>query len=53
MLDCDTNLPEALAEALKHHQRNVNATKEAQKKLAIMEQLAEQIEQMQHENSEK
>ena len=52
MLDRDSNLANQLVEALKHHQRNAESTKEAQKKLAIMEQLAKQIEQMDDENSD-
>ena len=48
MLDRDSNL----VEALKYDQRNVESTKEAQKKLAIMEQLARQIEQMDDEKSD-
>ena len=46
MLDRDTNLADQLVEALKYHQRNTEATKEARKKLEMMEQLAQQIEQM-------
>ncbi len=53
MLDRDTNLVEQLAEAMKHHQRNVDATKEAAKKLELMRQLAAQIEQMQDAKSDK
>ena len=53
MLDHDTNLADQLVEPLKYHQRNAESTKEAQKKLAIMEQLAKQIEQMDDEKSEK
>ena len=51
-MDNDNNLADQLIEAMKHHQRNVDATKEAQKRLAIMEQLAAQIEQMQNTKSE-
>ena len=53
MLDSDTNLVEQLAEAMKHHQSNIDAAKEAEKKLALMRQLAAQIEQMQDAKSEK
>ncbi len=53
MLDRDTNLADQLVEAMKHHQRNTEATKEARRKLALMEQLAAQIEQMQDGESEK
>ncbi len=53
MLDRDTNHADQLVEALKYHQRNEESTKEAKKKLAIMEQLATQIEQMQDDKSEK
>ena len=53
VMDHDNNLADQLIEAMKHHQRNVDATKEAQKRLAIMEQLAAQIEQMQNTKSEK
>ena len=53
MPDRDTNLADQLAEALKEHQRKAESTKEAQKKLAIMEQLATQIEQTQDDKSEK
>lgn len=52
MPDRDTKLVDQLAEALKDHQRNTESTKEAQKKLAIMEQLATQIEQVQDDKSE-
>ena len=52
MPDRDTNLVDQLAEALKDHQRKAESTKEAQKKLAIMEQLVTQIEQMEDEKSE-
>ncbi len=52
MPDRDTNLADQLDEALKYRQRNEGSTKEAQKKLAIMEQLAEQIEQMEDKKSE-
>ena len=48
MLDRDSNL----AEALKYDRRNAESTTEAQKKLAIMEQLAKQIEQMDDEKSD-
>ena len=44
MLDPDTNLAEQLAEALKYHQRNTESSMESQKKLAIMERLAKQME---------
>jgi len=44
MLDPDTNLAEQLAEALKFHQRNTESSMEAQKKLAVMERLAKQME---------
>ena len=44
----DTNLAEQLSEAMKHHQRNVDAEKEAEKKRAMMRQLAAQIEQMEN-----
>ena len=53
MLDPESNLANQLVEAMKHHQRNAEATKEARKKLEMMEQLAEQIEQMQDEESGK
>ena len=49
MLDRDSNLADQLVEALKYHQRNAEPTQEAQEKLAIMEQLAMQIEQMDDE----
>ncbi len=52
MLDRDTNLADQLVETLKHHQRNADSTEEVQKKLAIMEQLAKQIEQVEDEKSE-
>ena len=44
MLNRDSNLAEQLEEALKHHQRTDEASSEAQKRLAIMEQLARQME---------
>ena len=47
MLNPDTNLAEQLALAMKHHKRNADEAKEAEKKLAIMQQLAAQIERMQ------
>ena len=53
MLDRDTNLADQLVESMKHRERNLDATKEARKKLEIMEQLAIQIEQMQDPKSEK
>ena len=49
MLDPESNLAEQLEEALKHHQRNVEATSDAKKRLAIMEQLAKQMEDDQSE----
>ena len=52
MLDRDNILADQLVETLKNHQRNADSTKEAQKKLAIMEQLAKQIEQMEDVKSE-
>ncbi len=52
MLDRDTNLANQHVESLKHHQRNADSTKEVQKKLAIMEQLAKQIEQMEDDKSD-
>ncbi len=52
MLDRDTNLADQLVDSLKHHQRNADPTKEVQKKLAIMEQLARQIEQMEDDKSD-
>ncbi len=53
MLDRDSNLADQPVEALKHHQRSAEATKEARKRLEVMEQLASQIEQMQDGESEK
>ena len=44
MLNPDSNVAEQLEEALRHHQKNTEASSEAQKKLAIMEQLARQME---------
>ncbi len=52
MLDRDSNLADQLVEASKYHQRNAESTTEAQKKLAIMEQLAKQIEQMDDEKND-
>ena len=51
MLDPDTNLAEQLAEALKYHQRNTESSMEAQKKLAVMERLAKQMEDEQSEQN--
>ena len=53
MLDHESNIADQLVKAMKHHQRNMDATKEARKRLALMEQLAAQIEQMQDGESEK
>ena len=50
MLDRDTNLADQLVDSLK--QRNADPTKEVQKKLAIMEQLAKQIEQTEDDKSD-
>jgi hypothetical protein len=49
MLDRDTNRADELAEALKNHQRDTQTSTEAQKRLAIMEQLAKQMEDDQSE----
>ena len=49
----NTNLAEQLSEAMKHHQRNVDAENEAEKKRAVMRQLAAQIEQMEDAKSGK
>ncbi len=53
MLNRDTNIADQLVEAMKHHHRSAEATKEAREKLALMERLAEQIEQMEDGESEK
>ena len=52
MLDRDSNLADQLIEAMKYRQRNVESTMDAQQKLATMEQLARQIEQMEDEKSD-
>ncbi len=46
MLDPESDMAEQLAKAIKHHQKNLGAQDEAERKVEMLRQLVAQLEEM-------
>lgn len=46
MLDPKTNVAEQLADALRHHQKNMVQQQQAEQKAAVLQQMVDQLKEM-------